>query len=90
MVFGSSDLHDGTRVDIPSILSHLAQEVVIMGNKGNGSPYPKVFQSKGIQIYERLSNAIYGYKSHSQKLTELEVAENRDFYISGTMVGNVA
>ena len=86
LVFGSTDLHDGPRIDIPSLLSHLGQETVLMGHKNTATPYPFVFQSPGIKIYPNFSLTVRRYTSHSYRLSEQDIQENTDYYSAGNNI----
>jgi hypothetical protein len=83
LVFGSSDLHDGTRVDLPSILQHLGQRFVLMGTKGRASPYPEVFDLDGVSIYENLSGTLKTHVDHTSQYTPADIQEHVEYYKSG-------
>ena len=89
LVFGIADLHDGPRVDLPSLFSHLQQETVIMGLKGERSPYPYVQKMKGVRVHLPLSEALKTHESHSHKYTDSDISENRQFYQSGVNFINI-
>ncbi|XP_062599233.1 uncharacterized protein LOC134260708 [Saccostrea cucullata] len=78
--FWTSDLHDGTRIDVPSLLSSLGQRFYIAGIKGSRSPYPEVFGRPGINIYGNLSMELKNYKTHSTPLSEISIKKNAEFY----------
>ncbi|XP_061179250.1 uncharacterized protein LOC133187875 isoform X2 [Saccostrea echinata] len=78
--FWTSDLHDGTRIDVPSLLSKLDQRIYIAGIKGEKSPYSEVFKSPGINIYKKISPELMRYTTHSTPLSEKGVEQNAVFY----------
>jgi len=81
LTFWTSDLHDGTRLDIPSALVHMGQKVIEAGHKQTTSPYQFVFQRKGFTVYKRLSNVIlHQYLAHSTRLTEKMLKDNYEFF----------
>ena len=81
LTFWTSDLHDGTRLDIPSALVSMGHKVILAGHKQASSPYPYVFQRKGFTVYKHLSNVISRqYTTHSTRLTEKMVRDNFEFY----------
>lgn len=87
--FWTSDLHDGTRIDIPSLLSSLGQKFYIAGIKGDHSPYPEVFKLPGIKIYRNLSPEIAKYRSHSTPLSDESISRNAEFYEQDATFKNV-
>ena len=54
LTFWTADLHDGTRMDMPSVLSNLGHKVILAGHKGSRMPYPVLDQEKGISVYATL------------------------------------
>ena len=40
--FWTSDIHNGTRIDLPTVLSQLGQGVTVAGFKREANPYPEV------------------------------------------------
>ena len=80
LTFWTSDLHDGTRIDIPSALVSMGHKVILAGSKRRFTPYPFVLQRNGFSVYERLSNVLKKYTRHSTALTEKMIKDNYDFY----------
>jgi len=89
LVFGIADLHDGPRVDLPSLFSHLQQETVIMGVKGERSPYPFVQKMKGVSVHLPLSETLKTHDDHHHKYTDSDFSENREFYQSDEIVQKI-
>ena len=56
--FWTSDLHDGPRVDTPTVLASLGHTVYIAGAKSNHTPFPSVFEQDRIHVYYNLSSVI--------------------------------
>ena len=81
LTFWTSDLDDGTRIDIPSALVSMGHKVILAGNKRRNTPYPFVLQRNGFSVYEKLSNVILEqYARHSTALTEKMIKDNYEFY----------
>ena len=80
-IFWTSDMHDGTRLDTPTVLAHLGQRVFIVGSKGETGPYPFVFQHENITIYKNINRLIGNtYKDHGYDLKQDEINSNYDFF----------
>ena len=89
LTFWTSDLHDGSRLDLPSLLQSMGHKVVIAGIKQQASPFPYVFDRDGIEVYEKLSPTLKRYKAHSIALKEAEVKENFEFYKNDEKIASV-
>ena len=78
--FWTSDLHDGCRIDTPTVLASLGHNVTVSGLK-TSSPYPSVFKMKGISQYLKRSKVI-GKQLQSSKtvLSEKMIQDNFEFY----------
>ena len=89
LTFWTSDLHDGTRLDIPSALVSMGHKVILAGRKQASSPYPFVFQRKGFSVYKHLSDVVSRqYIRHSTRLTEKMVRDNFEFYKNDTQIAS--
>ena len=81
LTFWTSDMHDGTRIDLPSALASMGHKVILAGRKRWKTPYPFVMNMTGISVYERLSAEILGrYRRNTTPLTEDMTIENFEFY----------
>ena len=89
LTFWTSDLHDGSRLDVPSLLQSMGHKVVIAGIKKGTSPYPYVFDRDGIEIYDNLSPVLRRYTTHSYRLNEKELKENFEFYKNDEKIASV-
>ena len=77
--FWNSDRHDGSRIDMPVLLSSLGHKVTIAGKKQNKSAYSFVFERPGIKVYHNLSDVILkNYRP--PRLTEDMIKENFEYY----------
>ncbi len=77
----TSDLHDGSRLDVPSLLASLGQNIILAGHKKTHTPYPEVFQSNRIDVYMKLSKTIDStYHEHSTRLKEDMTKANFNFF----------
>ena len=89
LTFWTSDLHDGTRLDIPSALVSMGHKVILAGHKQASSPYPSVFQRKGFKEYKHLSDVVSRqYIRRSTRLTEKMVRDNFEFYKNDTQIAS--
>ena len=87
--FWTSDLHFGTRMDVPSVLAAWGQKVILaIGDKENR--HPEVWQHKGIKVYERVSDLIRNDFASTRymntRLTEQMVQGNFEFYKSDPLI----
>ena len=81
LTFWTSDLHDGTRIDMTSALSYMGHNVRVAGHKGNNSPYPYVFSMPGVSVYTRLSAPIARQlTTHTTPLDENTIKVNFEYY----------
>lgn len=79
--FWTSDMHDGCRIDTPSVLAHLGQKVFIVGSKGRVGPYPFVFEQEGVTIYEKINPFLKSvYVDHGYDLKQREIDTNYQFF----------
>ena len=89
LTFWTSDLHDGCRVDTPTVLASLGHKVVISGMKST-SAYPFVFIRNGISQYLHRSTIISTeYRSRNTELTETMVERNFEFYKNDKYVESI-
>ena len=87
LTFWTSDLHDGTRIDMTSALSSMGHNVIVAGLKGYRSPYPYVFNMTGVNVYTRLSVPITEHlQRHSTPLDEDTIKVNFEFYKSDSTI----
>jgi len=68
--FWTSDLHDGTRLDTPTVLVHLKQKVVLAGSKGKKTNYPKTYLKPGLFFFDRLSDVVRDYNLQTNPTLE--------------------
>ena len=77
LTFWTSDMHDGTHIDLPSALASMGHKVILAGRKRWKTPYPFVINTIGISVYERPSAEILGrYQKYLTLLTEDMTIEN--------------
>ena len=79
LTFWTADLHDGTRMDVPTTLATQNHKVTLGGIK-RSVPHKHVSKFQGISIYNNLSSVIRSYNTHSTRLTESMVTKNYEFY----------
>ena len=89
LTFWTSDLHDGCRLEVSSLLQSMGHKIIIAGIKTSSSTYPHVFNKNGIELYERLSPTLERYTTNSMPLTEREVKENFEFYKDDQKIASV-
>lgn len=78
LTFWTSELHDGTRMDVPSALSAIGANVIMASHKGVQSPHPSALRKKGISAYTNLSPVLK--ESLFKPLTETLMRENFEFF----------
>jgi hypothetical protein len=83
------DLHSGPRVDLPTILSHLGQKMVLMGLKGKSTTYPEANEVKNVEIYSAKSPVLSKYNTHSTPLSHADIDSNREFYSKDATVASI-
>lgn len=81
LIFGMSDVHNGPRTDLPTILSHFEQRTILMGVKENETNFPGVLKDKNIKVYRVMSQTLKAYSDHSHRLTSTALAKNTEFYM---------
>lgn len=72
------DLHDGSRLDAPSLLSFLGHNITQLSAKGSLSPYPESFSK--FHVPKVVAKTITSHNRHSQYLSEDEVIRLFKFY----------
>ena len=80
LTFWTSDLHDGSRSDVPTILATQGHNVILGGLKRSFLPNKHVLDFKGISVSKNMSSVIKSYRTHSTNLTEKMVIENFNFF----------
>eukprot|EP00956_Cyclotella_meneghiniana_P022062 scaffold41048_cov24-Cyclotella_meneghiniana.AAC.1 len=86
----TSDVHDGTRIDIPTMLADLGMKVILGGHKRSRGPYPEVFETEGVSVYDgELGSLINRYKTHSWPLTDQEIRTNFEFWKNNPVMKGV-
>ena len=82
MTLWTSDLHDGTRLDIASMFTSFSHNVILGGYKGTATPYPDAFDHPLVHFPNRtLSEEIRNkHLTHSTPWTEDEVRALFSFY----------
>ena len=87
--FWTSDLHDGPRVDTPSVLASLGHTVYVAGTKSDHTQFPSVFKQDGIHVYRNLSGVVRHYWNARTKVTEDMIKSNFDFFKSNKVISSV-
>ena len=90
LTFWFSDLHDGTRVDHPSILLELGHSVVQAGKKGNTTVAPRIFEDITVLPVSSLSMQAKTYAFHFDKLNEARVAAQFEQYVRLPLMAKVS
>ncbi len=74
-----SDLHDGTSIDVPSLLMSMNHVVLNMRHKARAGPYPDVLA--GMVLPDRpLAPTIEHHQSHSSAVTEDKIKALFEYY----------
>ena len=79
VTFWTADLHDGTRIDVPSTLMSMGHHVLNMGHKKMQGPYPNVLR-RMIQPTRPLSPVIEELTSHSSAISKTTTQAFFDYY----------
>ena len=80
VVFGSSDLHNGPKMDISSVLAHMNQTYVYIGKKPSEN-YPEITSLPQIHQYHiKDSYPLRVYKDHSTKMNQKWPSMNTKWY----------
>ena len=90
LTFWFSDLHDGTRVDHPSILLELGHRVVQAGRKGSMTIAPWVFENVTVLPTSSLSKQVLAYGRHFHELDEKLVAAQFEQYMRLPLMAEVS
>ncbi len=80
ITFWTSDMHDGTRTSIPSLLAKLGHNSILAGAKLAEGPYPFVFEMKEVNLHLRISPTLKRYITYSTGLTEKMTRDYFEFY----------
>ena len=96
LTFWTSDIHDATITDMPSVLANIGHKVIIAATKNVASRtfksfnYPSVFEMENIVVYKNLSHVI-GKEFHdgNTKLTEKMIRDNFEFYKTNKDIASV-
>lgn len=81
IIFGSSDLHDGSRTSISSVLANLKQTYIHVSDMKKPSNYPELLKLPNIKFArERPSYPVRVYSDHSKKMKPTWVLENLQWY----------
>ena len=88
---GNSDLHDGCRGDIAAIMSHIGQNVIMLGLKTSKEfhNYPQIKKMPGVHVHRKISNVLHLYSGHTTSLRKEWVQENYNYYKNDTVVNNI-
>ena len=89
---GTSDLHDGTRADVASIISHMGQTIIMMGlkTKNEFSNYKNILKMPGVYVHKPISPELSGYTSHSTPLNKKWIESNYNFYKNDPIVKDIS
>ena len=88
LTFWTSDVHDGTRIDLPTALASMGHKVILAGSKRWKTPYPFVMNMTGINVYENISPVTVRLSSRNAPLTEAMTIENFEFYKNDNQIAS--
>ena len=86
--FWTSDLHDGPRIDTPTVLASFGSTIYVAGTKSTHTPYPSVFKQERIHIYTNLSSVIKHYTNARTRLTEDMIKSNFEYYKTNDVIAS--
>ncbi|XP_071743927.1 uncharacterized protein [Lepeophtheirus salmonis] len=78
--FWTSDIHDGCRMDFPTILSHLKQRVYVTGKRQKIS-YIDLFHYPGVMFSDNRSPVMHRVNHYNFPITEEDIKVNTKYYI---------
>lgn len=82
LTFWTSDLHDGSRTDLPATLTAQGYSVVLAGIKGASVPYPIVLDSPLVALNSAgLCSTISDYRGMNDYVTEAMIRTMHDCYV---------
>ena len=80
IIFGNTDLHEGTRCNFASAVSHVNQTFALLGLKGKVKHYPEINTMPGVHVYPKLSPLLYKYNDHSYRLQAHWIKSNYEYF----------
>ena len=89
LTFLTADLHDGPRVDLPSMLNAMGHRVILAGHKLNRTSYPEVFAHPLTEQVHRLAPFLQGFVDPNDDASESNVHSLVDFYEADTQFQSV-
>ena len=89
VTFGNSDLHEGCRSYIASAVSHVHQNIVLLGLKGNLKNYPHINYMEGVSTYKKMSYGLRRYNDHSKKLLSSWTKHNHKIFKNDKIVQDI-
>lgn len=90
LTFWTSDLHDGTRADVTSLLSRNGHIVIPGGHKMQNGPYPEAWAHPNVQWPERELPPVIAYHTGTMNpLSEGDIASTFDYYRNDSQMARV-
>ena len=88
---GISDLHDGTRADLASTLSHIGQNPIMLGIKTSNDfgNYPQIKSMAGVVVHKKISSVLKNYNTHTTPLPEEWIQSNYNYYKNDLLVNSI-
>jgi hypothetical protein len=87
VVFGTSDLHDGPRTDMSSVLAHLNQTFVHVGPRKLSQNYPEILQLPRVKKFLGPdSPVLMKYNDHSTKMDRRWPRWNTKWYLQRNLL----
>ncbi len=68
LTFWSFDVHDGSRIDMPSLFARLGHKTIVAGIKDDGSPF--VLEREGVSTYGKISPTLKNYTTPPKLLLQ--------------------
>ena len=81
VIFGNADLHEGTRSNYASVISHIGQKIALLGLKGKPKNYPAIRDMEGVKVYAKLSPLLQRYNDHSYQLKPAWIFANHKYLL---------
>ena len=80
VLFGNADLHEGTRSNFASVVSHVNQTFALLGLKGKIQNYPEINEMPGVHPYPKLSPLLRNYNDHSFQVKPAWIFANHEYF----------
>lgn len=89
LTFFFSDLHDGTRLDLSSLLVGLGFRVILGGRKQGQTPWPETPALREMIVHDNMSPTLADFEFHQQPLGLGDVSANYEHFKDDPVIQSV-